>query len=50
MSKILVIGGTYFTGRVFTIVAAREGHELTLVNRGRYSLARPGVTEYRVRA
>ncbi|MBQ1400462.1 MAG: NAD-dependent epimerase/dehydratase family protein [Lachnospiraceae bacterium] len=47
MSKILVIGGTYFTGRVFTIVAAREGHELTLVNRGRYSMARPGVTEYR---
>ena len=48
MSKILVIGGSYFTGRVFCIVASREGHELTLINRGRYSMAHlPGLKEFR---
>lgn len=36
--KLLIIGGTYFTGRVFSILAAREGHELTFINRGRYSM------------
>lgn len=45
--KILVIGGSYFAGRVFTMVASPDC-ELTLLNRGRYSMARyPGVTEYR---
>ena len=38
MKKLLVIGGSYFAGRVFTIFAARAGYELTLVNRGRYSM------------
>lgn len=44
--KILVIGGTYFLGRVFTIVAARENHELFLINRGTYTMNMPSVTEY----
>lgn len=43
--KILVIGGSYFLGRVFTIVASKE-HELTLVNRGKYSMAQFGVKEF----
>ena len=46
--NILVIGGTYFAGRVFTMTAARDrGHTLTLVNRGKYSMTHiPGVKEY----
>ncbi len=44
--KILIIGGTYFLGRVFTIVAARENHELFLINRGTYTMNMPSVTEY----
>ena len=49
VKKVLVIGGTYFYGRVFCMLAAREaGFELTLINRGKYSMAHlPGVTEYR---
>lgn len=43
--KILVIGGSYFLGRVFTIVASKE-HELTLVNRGKYSMKEFGVREF----
>lgn len=35
--KILVLGGSYFYGRVFTMLAAKE-HELTLFNRGTYSM------------
>lgn len=38
--KILVIGGSYFTGRVFAILSSREtDFELTLLNRGKYSMA-----------
>lgn len=44
--KILVIGGTYFLGRVFTIVASKENHQLFLLNRGTYSMNMPMVTEY----
>lgn len=44
--KILVIGGTYFLGRVFTIVASKENHELFLINRGTYTMNMPSVTEY----
>lgn len=50
MSKqVLVIGGSYFAGRVFSMLAAREaGYSLTLVNRGRYSMTHlPNVTEYK---
>lgn len=44
--KILVIGGTYFLGRVFTIIASKERHELFLLNRGTYLMNMPFVTEY----
>lgn len=50
MSKrVLVIGGSYFVGRVFAMVASREaGFQLTLLNRGTYSMGHlPGVTEYK---
>ena len=43
--KILVIGGTYFLGRVFTIVASKENHQLFLLNRGTYSMNMPMVTD-----
>ncbi len=47
MPKILVIGGTYFAGRVFTMIASAT-NELTLLNRGRYSMTHyPNVREYR---
>lgn len=47
--NILVIGGSYFLGRVFSIFASRrEDMELTLVNRGRYAMTHyPHITEYR---
>ena len=46
--KILVIGGTYFVGRVFVLIAAkREDAQLTLLNRGRYSLGRQDIREIR---
>lgn len=35
--NILVIGGSYFLGRVFTMIASQH-HHLTLVNRGRYDM------------
>ncbi|MBD5469701.1 MAG: NAD-dependent epimerase/dehydratase family protein [Lachnospiraceae bacterium] len=35
--KILVIGGSYFLGRVFLIQAAKS-HDITVVNRGTYSV------------
>lgn len=44
--KILVIGGSYFFGRVFVMQAAKE-HEVTVVNRGTYSMASFGVREVR---
>lgn len=43
--KILVIGGTYFLGRVFVLQSYKD-FELTLVNRGNYSMASLGVKEY----
>ena len=47
--KILILGGTYFCGRVFAILAARAGNELTFINRGRYSMKALGenIREYR---
>jgi 2'-hydroxyisoflavone reductase len=33
--RILVLGGTRFVGRAFVEVALREGHKVTLFNRGR---------------
>ncbi len=35
--KILVLGGSYFLGRVFTMLAS-EKYEMTLFNRGTYSM------------
>ena len=46
--NILVIGGSYFAGRVFVLMAAKkEEFSLTLLNRGRYSLNLDRVREAR---
>lgn len=45
--KILVIGGSYFLGRAFTMLASKE-HELTLINRGTFSMQHYGVKEYKL--
>lgn len=42
--KILVIGGSYFYGRVFVMEAAKK-HGVTVVNRGTYSMESFGVTQ-----
>lgn len=42
--KILVIGGSYFLGRVFLIQTAKS-HDITVVNRGTYSVADLGVRQ-----
>lgn len=42
--KILVIGGSYFYGRVFVMEAAKE-HEITVWNRGTYSMEAFGVRQ-----
>ncbi len=44
--KILVIGGSYFLGRVFVMLASPE-HEVTVVNRGNQPLAGMNVKEIR---
>lgn len=44
--KILVIGGSYFFGRVFVMSAAKE-HDLTVVNRGTFSMEEYGVKQIR---
>lgn len=48
MKKILVLGGSYFAGRVFVeeMVKDRDA-EIHLFNRGRVRLDMPGVTEHR---
>lgn len=43
--KILVIGGSYFLGRIFTMYASKQ-HELTLVNRGQYSMSSYHIDEH----
>ena len=45
--KILVIGGSYFLGRMFTIESSKE-NELTLVNRGTHSMKEFGLREFKV--
>lgn len=42
--KILVIGGSYFFGRVFVMLASKE-HRITVVNRGTYSMEEFGVKQ-----
>lgn len=44
--RILVIGGSYFYGRVFVMLAAKE-HDVTVVNRGTYSMEEFGVKQVR---
>jgi len=47
MKKVLVIGGSYFAGRVFCMLANQD-FEITLVNRGKYSMKHlPNITEYK---
>ncbi len=42
--KILVIGGSYFYGRVFVMEAVKS-HEVTVVNRGTYSMESMGARQ-----
>lgn len=42
--NLLVIGGSYFYGRVFVMEAAKE-HSVTVLNRGTYSMKEFGVKE-----
>lgn len=44
--NILVIGGSYFYGRVFVMLAAKE-HSVTVVNRGTYSMEEFGAEQVR---
>lgn len=45
--RVLIIGGSYFVGRVFMVLAARTGnYEFHVVNRGRVKLKMEGITEY----
>jgi len=44
--KLLVIGGSYFYGRVFVMTAAEE-HDITVLNRGTYSMEEFGVRQIR---
>lgn len=43
--NILIIGGTYFLGRVFTMLC-HEKYHLTLVNRGHYTMSQYHVQQY----
>lgn len=46
--NVLSIGGSYFVGRVFHLMAShREELALHLVNRGTYPMNRPNIEEYR---
>ena len=42
--KILVIGGSYFYGRVF-VMETSKAHDVTVVNRGTYSMKELGVKQ-----
>lgn len=42
--KILVVGGSYFFGRVFVMLTAGK-HKVTVVNRGNYPVPEPGVRQ-----
>ena len=39
MKKILVIGGSYFFGRYFVMLAAKLGYEITVLNRGNVDMS-----------
>ena len=45
--KVLVIGGSYFLGRVFNILASQQDDaDIVVVNRGRFQLNKPNITEF----
>lgn len=45
--NVLVIGGSYFAGRIFVILALQNGWQVTVLNRGRYPVGQLGnVTEF----
>ncbi len=45
--NILVIGGSYFVGRVFTMTLSKEGdYNVHLLNRGTYRLSKLGIEEH----
>jgi nucleoside-diphosphate-sugar epimerase len=45
--RVLILGGSYFIGRVFSIMAERTGDfELWVINRGRFPLKKPEIHEY----
>ena len=41
--KLLILGGTVFLGRHLTETALAQGHEVTLLNRGRHNAGLPGL-------
>lgn len=46
MKKLLVIGGSYFAGRVFVeLLSPLSRHEITVYNRGRLPMGMPAVAE-----
>ena len=48
MKKVLIIGGTYFAGRVFAMIAGQKGYDLSFINRGTNSMGFLGeVREYK---
>lgn len=48
MKSVLVIGGSAFTGRIFSIQASKkDNYDLHVVNRGQFPLNLPNVTEYK---
>jgi len=47
MKKVLILGGSYFVGRVFTRMASRlRDYDLHVVNRGNYPLKIENITHY----
>jgi nucleoside-diphosphate-sugar epimerase len=46
--KLLVLGGSYFAGRIFAMRARKDpGYEITVLNRGRFALGFSNVEELR---
>ena len=45
--NILIIGGTYFAGRIFSLLAESEGNRVTVINRGNYSMNGTGIRQIR---
>lgn len=49
LKKVLVLGGSYFVGRVFNILASRSNEfEIVVVNRGRYDLKLDNVSQVHI--